>query len=75
MQRHMWLGIGRKMGLKTNAICVRFWVIRQQPGDRRIATVSGNEERGLHGFVFGGDLPGRTVPNPEHRFSESDLGT
>src|SRR5271157_1845317 len=75
LQRHMGLSISRKMGLKTNAIRVRFRVIRQEPGDRRIASVRGNEEPGLHGFVFGGDLPGRTAPNLQHRFSESNLGS
>ena len=42
LERHMGLGIGRKMGLKTDPVSASFRVFRQQPGDRRVAPIRGD---------------------------------
>ena len=71
----MGLGIGRKMSLKGHPVRARLRILRQQPGDGRIASVRRDQEPGLDGFVTGGDFPTCTVLNPEHRIPEFDLGS
>src|SRR5271167_4771912 len=66
--------IAEKMSLKSYPVRVRFGVIREQSGHRRIASVGRDEKPGLDHFVIGGDSPTRTVLNLKHGIPEADLG-
>src|SRR3984893_12656974 len=71
----MRFGPGRKMSLKSDAICLRLWKFVEKTCDGGIASISRNQKSCLDRFVARRDLPAKTLANLDNRISELHLRT